>query len=127
MLLRRQAMHETIACLFRFALSLLTSTLRSRLSLLLSFRCHLACSLRCRRLLRVKLKKLGESTPSLVISAGPVRAVQRGKRVALTLRVADFRLTQLDMTAQDYGRRIGRHEKLTPTLTENRNSQVRRD
>ena len=38
--------------------------------------------------------------------------------------VADFCLTQRNMTARDYGRRIGRHEHRTPTFTKNRNSQV---
>ncbi len=38
--------------------------------------------------------------------------------------MADFCLTQCNMTALDYGRRIGRHENRTPTLMENRNSQV---
>jgi hypothetical protein len=41
--------------------------------------------------------------------------------------VADSRLAQCKMTALDYGRRIGRHEKRTPALTKNRNSQVRGD
>jgi hypothetical protein len=38
--------------------------------------------------------------------------------------LADFRLTQRHMTAQDYGRPIDRHENRAPMLAENRNSQV---
>jgi hypothetical protein len=41
--------------------------------------------------------------------------------------MADSGLTQCNLTAQNYGRRIGGHENWTPTLTENRNSQVHRD
>jgi hypothetical protein len=37
----------------------------------------------------------------------------------------DFRPTQSNMTAQDYGWQIGQHENRTPRFTENRNSQVR--
>ena len=41
--------------------------------------------------------------------------------------LADFRLTQSNMTALEYGRRLGRDEHWTPTLTENRSSQVHGD
>ena len=41
--------------------------------------------------------------------------------------MADLRPTQCNMTALDRGWQIGRHEKQTPTFTENRNSQVRGD
>ena len=40
------------------------------------------------------------------------------------MKLADFRPTQCNMTALDYGRQIGHHENWTPTLTKNRNSQV---
>lgn len=41
--------------------------------------------------------------------------------------MADSRLTQCNLTALDYGRRIGRHENRSSTLTENRSSQVHGD
>ncbi len=45
-------------------------------------------------------------------------------QTAQSLFMAEFHLTQCNMTDLDYGRRIGGHEHRTPTLTKNRNSQV---